>query len=170
MVTNLCPYILNEQWCPNPGQLNPYGYAYHFDIMGGAGVFGDNVVVEFEEVACPVEAGIKWDTCECHPKVRGKPLGTASIDEAAEAAAAAAANATAGAGGNVAAPAPAPAPAPVSSGAAPVNLPQSTPVASSSGAASSAAVSKPTGNSNTDSNTVPVLESFQTVARPVETS
>ncbi|CEN60979.1 hypothetical protein ASPCAL07649 [Aspergillus calidoustus] len=159
MVTNLCPYILNEQWCPNPGQLNPYGYAYHFDIMGGAGVFGDNVVVEFEEVACPVEAGLKWDTCDCHPKVRGKPLGTASIDEAAEAAAAA--NATAG--GN----APAPAPAPVSSGV--INFTQSTPVASSPGAASSAPVSQAVGNSTTDSTTVTVLESFQTVARPSET-
>ncbi|KAL3451440.1 RlpA-like double-psi beta-barrel-protein domain-containing protein-containing protein [Aspergillus insuetus] len=153
MVTNLCPYILNEQWCPNPGQLNPYGYAYHFDIMGGAGVFGDNVVVEFEEVACPVEAGLKWDTCECHPKVRGKPLGMASIDEAAEAAAN---NATAG--GNVAAPAPAPASA--SSGAAPVSLAQSTStvLASSSGASSSSSAP------------VAVLESFQTVARPTETS
>jgi hypothetical protein len=157
MVTNLCPYILNEQWCPNPGQLNPYGYAYHFDIMGGAGVFGDNVVVEFEEVACPVEAGLKWDTCDCHPKVRGKPLGTASIDEAAEAAAAA--NATAGGD--------APAPAPVSSGV--INLTQSTPVASSPGAASSAPVSQAVGNSTTDSTTVTVLESFQTVARPSET-
>ncbi|KAL2824428.1 RlpA-like double-psi beta-barrel-protein domain-containing protein-containing protein [Aspergillus cavernicola] len=74
MVTNLCPYIGNEQWCPNPGQVNPTGYTYHFDIMGGQGVFGDNVVVEFEEVACPAVAGAKWGTCECHPGLRGTDL------------------------------------------------------------------------------------------------
>ncbi|KAL3436985.1 RlpA-like double-psi beta-barrel-protein domain-containing protein-containing protein [Aspergillus tetrazonus] len=65
MVTNLCPFKGNERWCPNPGQLNPHGYAYHFDIMGGAGVFGDNVVVEFEEVPCPGDAAFKWKACEC---------------------------------------------------------------------------------------------------------
>ncbi|KAL6230049.1 RlpA-like double-psi beta-barrel-protein domain-containing protein-containing protein [Aspergillus navahoensis] len=74
MVTNLCPFKGNEQWCPNPGQLNPHGYGYHFDIMGGAGVFGDNVVVEFEEVPCPGEAAFKWKTCECHPDLRNKDL------------------------------------------------------------------------------------------------
>ncbi|KAL4953393.1 RlpA-like double-psi beta-barrel-protein domain-containing protein-containing protein [Aspergillus filifer] len=67
MVTNLCPFIKNEMWCPNPGGLNPAGYGVHFDIMGGAGVFGDNVVVEFAEVPCPHLAGGKWATCECHP-------------------------------------------------------------------------------------------------------
>ncbi|KAL4938148.1 RlpA-like double-psi beta-barrel-protein domain-containing protein-containing protein [Aspergillus oleicola] len=67
MVTNLCPYQGNENWCPNPGELNPAGYGVHFDIMGGVGVFGDNVVVEFKEVPCPIAAGGKWGTCECHP-------------------------------------------------------------------------------------------------------
>ncbi|KAI9373938.1 RlpA-like double-psi beta-barrel-protein domain-containing protein-containing protein [Aspergillus egyptiacus] len=74
MVTNLCPFQGNEQWCPNPGQLNPYGYAYHFDIMGGEGVFGDNVVVEFQEVPCPGVAALRWGTCECHPSLRGLDL------------------------------------------------------------------------------------------------
>lgn len=74
MVTNLCPFVGNEQWCPQPGQLNPHGYANHFDIMGGAGVFGDNVVVEFEETPCPGDAGMKWKTCECHPDLKGKEL------------------------------------------------------------------------------------------------
>ncbi|KAL3473217.1 RlpA-like double-psi beta-barrel-protein domain-containing protein-containing protein [Aspergillus californicus] len=74
MVTNLCPFVGNEQWCPNPGQLNAHGYGYHFDIMGGHDVFGDNVVVEFEEVACPGLAAAKWGTCECHPDLRGKDL------------------------------------------------------------------------------------------------
>ncbi|KAL4862337.1 hypothetical protein BDV12DRAFT_207302, partial [Aspergillus spectabilis] len=74
MVTNLCPFAGNEIWCPNPGQLNPAGYAYHFDIMGGQGVFGDNVVVEFEETACPGDAGVRWGTCECHPSLKGQDL------------------------------------------------------------------------------------------------
>ncbi|KAL5001064.1 RlpA-like double-psi beta-barrel-protein domain-containing protein-containing protein [Aspergillus recurvatus] len=74
MVTNLCPFKGNEQWCPNPGQLNPHGYGYHFDIMGGAGVFGDNVVVEFKEVPCPGEAAFKWKNCVCHPELRNKDL------------------------------------------------------------------------------------------------
>ncbi|KAL2861049.1 RlpA-like double-psi beta-barrel-protein domain-containing protein-containing protein [Aspergillus lucknowensis] len=88
MVTNLCPYAGNEQWCANPRQLNAYGYPYHFDIMGGSGVFGDNVVVEFEQVECPNEARMSWAGCECHPDVRGKALGNAnaSAEEAAEAA------------------------------------------------------------------------------------
>ncbi|KAL4790388.1 RlpA-like double-psi beta-barrel-protein domain-containing protein-containing protein [Aspergillus venezuelensis] len=67
MVTNLCPSVGNEAWCPDPGELNPAGYGVHFDIMGGKGVFGDNVVVEFAEVPCPHLAGGKWGTCECHP-------------------------------------------------------------------------------------------------------
>ncbi|KAL4783265.1 RlpA-like double-psi beta-barrel-protein domain-containing protein-containing protein [Aspergillus varians] len=74
MVTNLCPFAGNEQWCANPGQLNAHGYGYHFDIMGAAGVFGDNVVVEFEETACPGDAGLKWKTCECHPDLKGKDI------------------------------------------------------------------------------------------------
>ncbi|KAL5337386.1 RlpA-like double-psi beta-barrel-protein domain-containing protein-containing protein [Aspergillus crustosus] len=74
MVTNLCPFVGNEMWCPNPGARNPAGYEYHFDIMGGAGVFGDNVVVEFNEVACPGDAGVRWGTCECHPNLRGQDL------------------------------------------------------------------------------------------------
>ncbi|KAL4975316.1 RlpA-like double-psi beta-barrel-protein domain-containing protein-containing protein [Aspergillus desertorum] len=74
MVTNLCPFKGNERWCPNPGQLNPHGYGYHFDIMGSPGVFGDNVVVEFAEVPCPGEAALKWKTCECHPDLRNKDL------------------------------------------------------------------------------------------------
>ncbi|KAL4899471.1 RlpA-like double-psi beta-barrel-protein domain-containing protein-containing protein [Aspergillus multicolor] len=74
MVTNLCPFRGNEQWCPNPDELNPHGYGYHFDIMGGRGVFGDNVVVEFEEVKCPGDAGFRWKTCECHPGLRDKDL------------------------------------------------------------------------------------------------
>ncbi|KAL4925322.1 putative endoglucanase [Aspergillus undulatus] len=74
MVTNLCPFVGNEMWCPNPGNLNPHGYEHHFDIMGGQGVFGDNVVVEFEAVQCPGIAGGKWKTCECHPELRGQDL------------------------------------------------------------------------------------------------
>ncbi|KAL2848376.1 RlpA-like double-psi beta-barrel-protein domain-containing protein-containing protein [Aspergillus pseudoustus] len=166
IVTNLCPYILNEQWCPNPGQLNPYGYAYHFDIMGGTGVFGDNVVVEFEEVACPTEARLSWDTCECHPKVSGKPLGTASIDEAAAAAAAAARNGTATAPVNSTQPAPF-APAGTVAFVAPIG----TPVVNSTVFPTS--VSQPSNKTTIDSTTTTpynVPKTFESVALPTATS
>ncbi|KUL84843.1 hypothetical protein ZTR_08233 [Talaromyces verruculosus] len=66
MVTNLCPYNGNEVWCPSVGAKNNYGYSYHFDIMAQSEVFGDNVVVNFEPVACPGQAASDWETCICH--------------------------------------------------------------------------------------------------------
>lgn len=66
MVTNLCPYNGNEVWCPAAGAKNNYGYSYHFDIMAESEVFGDNVVVNFEPVACPGQAASDWETCTCH--------------------------------------------------------------------------------------------------------
>lgn len=66
MVTNLCPYNGNEQWCPNPGSTNQYGYEYHFDIMAQSEVFGDNVVVDFEPVPCPGQATSDWESCQCY--------------------------------------------------------------------------------------------------------
>ncbi|KAH8688980.1 RlpA-like double-psi beta-barrel-protein domain-containing protein-containing protein [Talaromyces proteolyticus] len=66
MVTNLCPYNGNQQWCPQPGATNEYGYNYHFDIMAQSEVFGDNVVVQFEETACPGQATTDWETCVCY--------------------------------------------------------------------------------------------------------
>lgn len=66
MVTNLCPYNGNQQWCPNVGDTNQYGYSYHFDIMAQNQVFGDNVVVDFEPIACPGQAVADWGTCECN--------------------------------------------------------------------------------------------------------
>ncbi|EEA22352.1 hypothetical protein TMatcc_008210 [Talaromyces marneffei ATCC 18224] len=66
MVTNLCPYNGNEVWCPSVGAKNNYGYSYHFDIMAESEVFGDNVVVNFEPVACPGQAALDWGTCVCH--------------------------------------------------------------------------------------------------------
>jgi endoglucanase len=65
MVTNLCPYDGNEQWCPQVGGTNEYGYSYHFDIMAESIIFGDNPVVDFEPVACPGQATSDWDTCVC---------------------------------------------------------------------------------------------------------
>lgn len=44
---------------------NEYGYSYHFDIMATGEVFGDNVVVDFEEVACPSAATTDYDQCVC---------------------------------------------------------------------------------------------------------
>lgn len=66
MVTNLCPYNGNQQWCPQVGATNNYGYSYHFDIMAQSEVFGDNVVVNFEPVACPGQATSDWETCVCY--------------------------------------------------------------------------------------------------------
>lgn len=66
MVTNLCPYNGNQQWCPQPGSTNEYGYGYHFDIMAQSEVFGDNVVVQFEQVTCPGKAETDWETCVCY--------------------------------------------------------------------------------------------------------
>ncbi|RFU79622.1 glycoside hydrolase family 45 [Trichoderma arundinaceum] len=66
MVTNLCPNNGNAQWCPNVGGTNQYGYKYHFDIMAKSEIFGDNVVVDFEPVACPGQASSDWGTCLCN--------------------------------------------------------------------------------------------------------
>jgi endoglucanase len=68
MVTNLCPYNGNQQWCPQPGSTNQYGYSYHFDIMAQSVIFGDNPVVNFEPVACPGQATSDWGTCQCYGK------------------------------------------------------------------------------------------------------
>ncbi|KIN08131.1 glycoside hydrolase family 45 protein [Oidiodendron maius Zn] len=65
MVTNLCPYNGNAQWCPQPGGTNQYGYSYHFDIMAQSEVFGDNPVVDFEEVACPSSVASDYQQCQC---------------------------------------------------------------------------------------------------------
>lgn len=66
MVTNLCPYNGNQQWCPEVGGTNEYGYSYHFDIMAQSEVFGDNVVVNFEPVTCPGQATSDWESCVCY--------------------------------------------------------------------------------------------------------
>jgi endoglucanase len=68
MVTNLCPYNGNQQWCPNVGSTNQYGYSYHFDIMAQNEIFGDNVVVDFEPIDCPGQATTDWETCVCYGK------------------------------------------------------------------------------------------------------
>jgi len=58
MVTNLCPNDGNEQWCPNPGAVNEYGYPQHFDLMdpnmaGWVDSLGwNNPVVTYKQVAC----------------------------------------------------------------------------------------------------------------------
>jgi hypothetical protein len=65
MVTNLCPYNGNEEWCPPVGGTNQYGHSYHFDINAQSEVFGDNPVVEFEEVACPSAARDDYRQCVC---------------------------------------------------------------------------------------------------------
>lgn len=65
MVTNLCPYNGNQQWCPSIGQKNTYGMEYHFDIMAKDLVFGNNVIADFEEVDCPGQAKTNYGQCQC---------------------------------------------------------------------------------------------------------
>ena len=66
MITNLCPYNGNQQWCPPVGGTNQYGYSYHFDLMAQSPLIGDNPIVNFEPVACPGQAVSDWDTCVCY--------------------------------------------------------------------------------------------------------
>jgi endoglucanase len=65
MITNLCPNNGNAQWCPAVGGTNEYGYSYHFDIQAQSEVFGDNPIVDFEEVSCPSTATSDYATCQC---------------------------------------------------------------------------------------------------------
>jgi endoglucanase len=65
MITNLCPNNGNAQWCPAVGGTNEYGYSYHFDIQAQSEVFGDNPIVDFEEVSCPSAASSDYATCQC---------------------------------------------------------------------------------------------------------
>lgn len=75
MITNLCPYNGNEQWCPNPGGINQYGYSWHFDLMdlnleGTIEALGwDNPEVVWEPAPCG-EGGAPptsdWETCICY--------------------------------------------------------------------------------------------------------
>jgi len=56
MVTNLCPYNGNQQWCPNPGATNQYGYGAHFDLLDTGGLIDaigwNNPAVTYRQVAC----------------------------------------------------------------------------------------------------------------------
>ncbi|KAH8164065.1 hypothetical protein CIB48_g4197 [Xylaria polymorpha] len=65
MVTYLCPFNGNQQWCPQPGGRNQYGYEYHFDIMAKNQVFGDNTVVNFKSVPRPSAASNDFRQCVC---------------------------------------------------------------------------------------------------------
>jgi endoglucanase len=65
MVTNFCPHNGDEQWCPAIGGINNYKYSYHFDIMAKSPVFGDNPVMDFEQVSCPGAASSDYEQCVC---------------------------------------------------------------------------------------------------------
>ncbi|KAF8344146.1 glycoside hydrolase [Cantharellus anzutake] len=65
MITNLCPYNGNQQWCPNPGGVNAYGYSAHFDIMSKNGFGWDNPVVDYVQVTCPTLAASDYKQCVC---------------------------------------------------------------------------------------------------------
>jgi len=67
-VTNLCPYVGNEQWCAY--DVNSYGYDAHFDLMdyNMAGLISsmgwNNPEVTYEEVDCDSNGYGDWG-CEC---------------------------------------------------------------------------------------------------------
>ncbi|KAL9624209.1 MAG: hypothetical protein Q9160_001456 [Pyrenula sp. 1 TL-2023] len=65
MVTNLCPNNGNQQWCPTVGGKNNYGFSYHFDINAENEIFGDNPIVNFQQVACPGQASSDYAQCQC---------------------------------------------------------------------------------------------------------
>jgi len=74
MVTNRCPYIGNEEWCPNPGSTNEHGYSAHFDLMdyqmsGWVDALGwNNPVVTYRQVPCGNEGSPTCADalqCEC---------------------------------------------------------------------------------------------------------
>ncbi|KAG8996462.1 hypothetical protein FRB94_008258 [Tulasnella sp. JGI-2019a] len=73
-ITNLCPYAGNENWCPNVGSTNAYGYGAHFDINTASGNGGwsslgwNNPIVDYEPIACPSPLPTLYAnaaTCEC---------------------------------------------------------------------------------------------------------
>jgi hypothetical protein len=49
-------------------RVNDYGFTYHFDILaaGMDQVFGDNPVVDFEEVSCPGPMRSLFGECYCN--------------------------------------------------------------------------------------------------------
>ncbi|KAG8988323.1 hypothetical protein FRB90_002828 [Tulasnella sp. 427] len=71
MVNNLCPHEGNEEWCPELGGTNTYGYSAHFDIDASSGAGGwsllgwDNPVVDFAPVTCPDNAVTAFKSSEC---------------------------------------------------------------------------------------------------------
>lgn len=65
MVTNLCPHSGNEHWYPAVDGTNNYGYSYHFDIMAKSEGFGDNPLVNFEQVNCPGTASSDYKQRVC---------------------------------------------------------------------------------------------------------
>lgn len=74
MVTNLCPNLGNEEWCPDHNMANAFGYAYHFDLMdymmnGIIDKIGwNNPVVTFKRVECGALGSptcAEAATCEC---------------------------------------------------------------------------------------------------------
>jgi len=56
MITNLCPNNVNQQWCPNPGNTNQYGYGAHFDLLDTGGLVDaigwNNPAVTYRQIAC----------------------------------------------------------------------------------------------------------------------
>jgi len=67
-VTNLCPYVGNEEWCAY--DVNSYGYDAHFDLMdyNMAGLISsmgwNNPEVTYEEVDCDSNGYGDW-SCQC---------------------------------------------------------------------------------------------------------
>eukprot|EP01112_Ceratiomyxa_fruticulosa_P012009 TRINITY_DN3307_c0_g1_i2.p1 TRINITY_DN3307_c0_g1~~TRINITY_DN3307_c0_g1_i2.p1 ORF type:complete len:214 (-),score=55.66 TRINITY_DN3307_c0_g1_i2:107-748(-) len=74
MVSNRCPYIGNEEWCPNPGSVNPYSFLAHFDLMdynmaGWVNTLSwNNPVVTYRQVPCGNRGSPSCSTasqCQC---------------------------------------------------------------------------------------------------------
>lgn len=58
LLLTICVFALSRS-------TNQYGYEYHFDIQATSEVFGDNPVVDFEQVTCPSQAVSDYQQCQC---------------------------------------------------------------------------------------------------------
>jgi len=106
MITNLCPYAGNEQWCPQVGGTDDYGYSAHFDLGNTNNQIYDtldwnNPEVTYEQVDCNTAStscassgypctptNADWATCICdnpanYPSPSNSPAGQHSASPAA---------------------------------------------------------------------------------------
>jgi len=87
MITNLCPYNGNQQWCAPVGGFDQYGYAVHFDLRNAVGqitnLHWNNPEVTYQEVACSTGTSLtptnaQYSTCICAGGTSGSSSSSSS--------------------------------------------------------------------------------------------